>query len=68
MEVVFYSTHCPRCEVLSKKMEKKGITFTEVNDVKEMRQLGFMSVPMLSVDGQIMDFSASIEWLDSLEG
>lgn len=38
--VILYSTGCPRCSVLKKKLEEKGINYTENNSVDEMLALG----------------------------
>ena len=31
--VTLYSTHCPRCLVLEKKLKQKNISYQEVNDI-----------------------------------
>lgn len=51
MEIIFYSTHCPKCKVLESKMKKLGLEYTEVDNVEEMVKLGFKSAPYLNVDG-----------------
>ncbi|MBR4591321.1 MAG: hypothetical protein IKO36_11805 [Bacteroidaceae bacterium] len=63
MEVIFYSTNCPRCNVLKKKLSSSGIEYTLVTDINEMKEKGFMSAPMLEVDGEIMDFKKAVEWV-----
>ena len=40
MSVVLYSTHCPRCNVLEKKLQQKNISYEEVNDVEIMERKG----------------------------
>jgi deoxycytidylate deaminase len=35
--VTLYSTHCPRCQVLEKKLIKAGITYTVCDDIAFMR-------------------------------
>lgn len=67
MEVVFYSTHCPKCNVLQKKLNDKGIEYKEVTDVKAMLKRGFAEAPKLEVDGELMDFSTAITWVNSKE-
>ena len=64
MEIIFYSTHCPRCKVLEAKMKEAKIEYTEVNDLDEMQKLGIMSVPMLKVDGEMMDFVTANSWIN----
>lgn len=66
MSVVLYSTHCPRCNVLEKKLQQKNISYEEVNDVKIMRKKGFLGAPILEVDGEIMDFKMANDWINSL--
>ena len=67
MSVVLFSTHCPRCVVLEKKLKQKGIDYDEVNDVSIMEKRGFLSVPVLEVDGKIMDFKEANDWINKLD-
>lgn len=67
MNVILYSTHCPRCSVIEKKLKSKNIEYGEVNDTDVMKRKGFSAVPMLEVDGNIMDFKTANDWLNSLE-
>lgn len=59
---ILYSTNCPRCEVLKKKLCLANIEFEEVNDIKTMQEKGIMSAPVLEVDGELLDFSRAIAW------
>lgn len=63
MNVVLYSTNCPRCVVLEKKLQQKEIKFETVKDETLMLEKGFVSAPMLEVDGEIMDFKKANEWV-----
>ena len=63
-DVILYSTGCPKCEILKKKLVDKEIEFVENNDVAEMQSLGMMSAPALSVDGQLKDFMKAIDWVN----
>ena len=64
MNVILYSTHCPKCNVLSKKLNEMNITYTEVDDADIMIAKGFTQAPMLEVNGTIMNFSQAIEWVN----
>jgi len=66
--IILYSTHCPNCKYLEQLLEKKRITYQEINDITEMRQRGFMSVPILDVDGRIMTFEEAKQWVEEKEG
>ena len=63
MSVILYSTHCPKCNVLEKKLKATGIEYEEVNDVNIMLEKGLQSAPNLEVDGQIMDFTQATNWI-----
>ena len=65
--VVFYSTHCPKCSVLEKKLKQANIEYTEINDVGAMLDKGMTSAPNLEVDGKLMGFTEAVEWINSQE-
>ena len=62
-KVILYSTHCPRCKVLSLKLKQKNIVYEEVNDIEEMTANGFKEAPKLEVDGVVMDFTEAVKWI-----
>lgn len=65
MSVVLYSTDCPQCNVLKKKLENAGVEFELSNDVDSMIEKGFTSAPVLGVDDQYMTFREAIDWINS---
>jgi glutaredoxin len=67
MNVILYSTHCPKCNVLETKLKQKNIQYEEVNDTEIMTQKGFTAVPMLEVNGIIMDYKQAVEWVNERE-
>ena len=62
--VTLYSTGCPRCNVLVQKLNSKGIEYDVVNDVDIMTEKGIETVPVLEVDGQLMQFKEAIDWVN----
>lgn len=66
-EVIMYTTGCPRCAVLAKKLENAGVPYTVCEDIAEMRKLGLLSAPAIDIGGRILAFSEAIEWLRGLE-
>lgn len=66
MEITLYSTHCPRCNVLEKKLNSKNITYTEINDTTIMEQKGITSVPVLEVNGKMMNFIEANNWVNNI--
>lgn len=68
MQVTLYTTHCPKCVVLEKKLTQKNIKFDVVADKKEIMKKGYLTAPLLEVNGSIMDFAKANEWINSQEG
>lgn len=65
--IVLYSIDCPKCKVLKKKLEEKGIAYQGNNSVEEMLSLGINQVPVLKVNGELLDFSAANTWINNRE-
>ena len=65
MNVILYSTNCPRCKILKSKLDKKGITYSVVDDVDKMLSMGMVVVPVLEVDGVRMSFKEAINWINN---
>lgn len=62
--VTLFSTGCPRCNVLKKKLDAAGIDYVETNEVEEIVEKGFMTVPVLKTEaGEYLDFSAAVKWI-----
>ncbi len=59
-----FSTGCPKCTILKKKLAQKDIEYTEVNDIQQMLDMGLQSVPWLEVDGQMMNFEQANKWIN----
>lgn len=65
--VTFYSTNCPKCQVLAKKMDKQNIPYNVVTDIKVMTSKGIKSAPYLELeDGTLLDFMQANKWLKNL--
>lgn len=62
--VILYSTGCPRCNVLVQKLDSKNIEYTVVNDIDIMTEKGIETVPVLEVDGQLMQFKKATDWVN----
>lgn len=64
MNIVLYSTGCPKCNVLKKKLDAKSIVYTEENSVDKMLAIGINQVPVLSVDDELLAFVQANEWIN----
>ena len=68
MEIILYTTHCPQCKILTKKLDQKGVKYTSIDDIEVMSSFGLKAVPALCVDGgPLMGFKEAVAWVNSLE-
>lgn len=65
MNLILYSTGCPKCRVLKKKLSDKALEFEENTSIETMEGLGITELPVLSVDGTLFDFSTAIQWVNN---
>lgn len=62
--IVLYSTGCPKCKVLETKLKEKGIKYITVTDIDTMLSKGLNFMPVLEVDGQMLDFKQAVNWVN----
>lgn len=64
MEVILYSTGCPKCHVLEKKLQEKNIEYDVFEPhVVELLSMGITEVPVLKVDDEMMLFKDAVNWI-----
>lgn len=61
MNVVMYSTGCPKCKILKKKLDEKKVVYEEETDVEKMKSKGINRVPVLEVDGKLFSYSEAVK-------
>lgn len=64
MNVILYSTGCPKCNILKKKLADAKIDYKVIEDVDVMVSKGLKDVPWLEVDGNLMNFVDSSKWIN----
>lgn len=62
--ITLYSTGCPKCQILKKKLDAKGINYTTITDVNIMLAKGFNLMPVLQVNDDVLDFTLAVEWVN----
>lgn len=62
--IILYSTGCPKCSVLKKKLDTIGIPYTINSSIEDMTQLGISQVPVLSVGGELLEFAKANQWIN----
>lgn len=69
--ITLYTTHCPKCIILEKKLNEKNIEFEICDDIDLMLDKGFQEAPYLEIDDGIihetLNFSQAISKLNTLE-
>ena len=64
-----YSTHCPKCRVVEKKLEQAQIQYDLIDAkenpevIEELTALGVQQMPVLMIDDKILGFSEIIKWI-----
>ena len=64
MNIILYSTGCPKCNILKKKLSDAHMEYSVVEDVDVMLSKGLKDVPWLEVDGNLMNFVDSSKWIN----
>lgn len=70
MNVTLFSTDCPRCKILESKLAEKKIAFNVIKGdqaIEYISSRGFMSAPLLMVDGTNYEFGKAIRWVNEYE-
>ena len=66
-KVTLYTTGCPSCIVLEKKMNDKKIDFEKVFDMEELKKLNKTYFPILKVGENLFEFREAIDWVNKQE-
>ncbi len=56
VDAILYSTGCPKCQVLAKKLEKSALSYEVCSDVEKIKSLGFREVPVLAIYGESINY------------
>lgn len=64
MKIILYTTDCPKCKILKRKLDAKKVSYDENHSIDEMIAKGISHAPMLEVDGMLMSFSDANEWVN----
>lgn len=67
MNIVLYTTHCPKCCILKNKLDGKGIQYEECEDIDAMEKLGIDTVPILKVNDKLLSFPEAVKWVNNKE-
>ena len=62
--IKLFTTHCPKCNVLEKKLKAKNIPFEIEENMEEMIKKGFQEAPILQVGDDYLDFVNANAWVN----
>lgn len=65
-----YSTNCPKCNVIEKKLRNKNIEFEKITDFdhNKMKERGFSFAPILETnDGVLLDYSDANNYINAIK-
>lgn len=66
--MIVYSTGCPMCKILLKRLDQSNIKYTICDDEEIMKQKGLMSVPVLETDdGQLLTFDKAVAYIKNYQ-
>lgn len=63
MEVILYSTGCPKCRILAKVLDMKKIPYKTETNTAVMINKRIESIPALETDGKMMGYDEAYKWL-----
>lgn len=66
--VMLFTIDCINCKRLENKLIEANISYTVCKDKEVMRAKGFITLPMLVVDGQTMNFKEAVKWVNTKRG
>ena len=64
--VVLYTIDCPKCKVLETKLNSKNIPYEVFKDKDKMIENGLSTMPVLEVDGRLLDFGQAVKWINEV--
>lgn len=64
--ITLYSTGCPKCNVLVKKLDNADIAYNlnTTFDVNELLAKGYDEVPLLEIEGKLLKFTEAVNWIN----
>lgn len=64
-EIILYTINCPICNRIKQMLNDKHIVYTLCTDETQMVQLGIETLPVLSVNGKLLQAKAAMEYINT---
>lgn len=63
--MILFTTHCPQCQVLEAKLKKYNFDYTINEDLQEIINKNFLSVPILKInETTYLTFKEANKWIE----
>ena len=64
--IILYTTHCPMCLMLERKLKEKNIEYIEISNIDEIKEAGVKNVPALKVNNEMMNSYSAMQWVKNI--
>lgn len=61
--ITLYSNGCPNCMALKAELDKSNIEYIICSDIDTMINMGLNELPVLEVNGKLMNNNEAIDWI-----
>lgn len=63
--MTLFTTHCPQCKVLETKLNRYNYNYKICENMQEIIDMGFLSVPILKIDDSTyLTFKEANKWIE----
>lgn len=60
----YHITNCPMCEMLEEELQERNIVYESIMDENILREKNILHVPVLEVNGKILNLAESLKWVN----
>ena len=64
---IYSQPNCPKCKILKDALKDKHIEYIECSDLEEIKKKNIIYIPVLEIDGQLLDFPKAFNWIKEQE-
>ena len=65
--IILYSTGCPKCNILERRLTNDKIEFSITDNVDKFIDMGFQNAPVLQIDDNFIDYTNAMKLLKVYE-
>lgn len=65
--IILYSTGCPKCNILERRLTNDKIEFSITDNVDKLIDMGFQNAPVLQIDDNFIDYTNAMKLLKVYE-